>query len=367
MNTLLELMTAFAPFAKEPPKRGMLFMRLINQIISPDLAITRGSKTLAGELSREDVPFSVAHGHSEPVKFPEGLESEKERLARRSLEIQVLLATWDLSRRISVLPESAGAVKLHLGAKSLDVKAPGTRELKEAICDLLRYMEEHPVRLDEIVFEADGLDLAFPLVSPVGKFYTLLAMDVVTSVVSVPVHVIKHMLDVKRPCALDERVIPLIPVPGHASYPGGHATTTYALAVVLGEIIGATDEQKAGLECIARRISRNREKVGLHTRLDTDEGKRLGRELGDWMVKVAKEDGHAWSVIFEQATEEWKYGTSAPSPSPSSPCDWKDPQDFQAEGSSLNVGAGVEVPHDPADHLTRAADLGGDISVRQPA
>ncbi|HEX3140520.1 MAG TPA: hypothetical protein VHQ87_10730 [Rhizobacter sp.] len=338
MTTLFELLTAFEPFAKEPPRRSMLVMRLISQALDPDLAIKRGSQTLDDELDSEGAPPKSLPVRSSPAETPEGLASEEERLARRSLEIQVLLATWDLSRRIEVVSIASDKVELHLGGRPpTPIAAPSPKELKEAIRDLLDFMKEHPIRLDEIVFEADGLDLAFPLVGPCGKFHTLLAMDVVTAVVSVPVHAIKHMLDVKRPSELDVRVSPLIPVPGHASYPGGHAATTFALATVLGAIMGVTEEQQTRLDCIARRISRNREKVGLHTRLDTNEGKRLGRLMGEWMVEVAGKSGQAWSVIFAQAAAEWRAGSVAASST--SPGGRNGPQDLQAESTALHVGS----------------------------
>lgn len=364
MEPLLELLTAFGPYAKEPPKRSMLTMRLINQLIDSDLLIKRGSDTLANELGREGAPPPTAVGHSAEFSLREGLASEKEKLGRRSIEVQLLLAISDLSQRISVVPTfSEGAAELRLGATSTTFTAPDPTDLKEAVRDLLKFMQKRPLCLDEVVFESNGLDLAFPLVCPVAKFHTLLAMDVVTNVVSVPLHMIKHMLDVKRPNEIDSRVKPVIPVPGHASYPGGHAATTYALATVLAEITGASEEQKERFECIARRISRNREKVGLHTRLDTEEGKRLGRLIANWMIQVAKNDGQAWGVIFSDAKKEWGYKPAkqlAPLPSAGDHL-----QNFQADAASPYIATDLQVLHDAADHLTRTTDLGGDVSVSQ--
>ena len=322
MNDSLKLFFDLGPLAKEPPRQNTVYMRVLNQRIDPDLAIDRGWRTLREELQIEDeseseVDEDESEDESEPDEdtLAEAMDDRApttkpgEPVMRPSAEVEIVLATWDLSRRIALDLATPREAKLSLqGKEPKTVKAPSAERLEEAVERLVLLMKR-PVSLHEIIFEAAGFDLAFPLLGEIWRANTLRVMDVVTNVVSVPVHVIKNHLDVKRPSELDCRVVPLIPVPGHASFPGGHAAATYALATVLGRLMNADEAQRRALGRIARRISKNRERAGLHTRLDTRAGRRLGRLMGNWMVDVAQEDEfkhQPWSLLFARAAAEWK-------------------------------------------------------------
>ncbi|HEY3968082.1 MAG TPA: hypothetical protein VGM05_26195, partial [Planctomycetaceae bacterium] len=84
-----------------------------------------------------------------------------------------------------------------------------------------------------------------------------------------------------RPSQLSPSLMPPIDVPGHASYPSGHATESYLLAGVLAEVMPqeASTETTAGdsdstpLRRLAERVARNREVLGLHYPSDSKAGK----------------------------------------------------------------------------------------------
>jgi hypothetical protein len=115
-----------------------------------------------------------------------------------------------------------------------------------------------------------------------------------------------------RPSRLSPRLMPLIEVPGHASYPSGHSTQAHLVARCLEDVMpvevalaGAGPEGKAyrPLQCLADRIARNREVMGLHYPSDSSAGKRLAAET----YKLLKECPTVKEMI-DGAKSEWGRG-----------------------------------------------------------
>jgi membrane-associated phospholipid phosphatase len=87
-----------------------------------------------------------------------------------------------------------------------------------------------------------------------------------------------------RASQLSPSLMPPIDVPGHASYPSGHATESYLLAGMLAQVMPpaasaptlATDPDSTPLRRLAERVARNREVLGLHYPSDSKAGKFLG-------------------------------------------------------------------------------------------
>jgi membrane-associated phospholipid phosphatase len=75
--------------------------------------------------------------------------------------------------------------------------------------------------------------------------------------------------------------MPPIQVPGHASYPSGHATQSQLIAECVKLALPApatnplTAALSADLDALATRIARNREIAGLHYPSDSDAGRSL--------------------------------------------------------------------------------------------
>jgi len=79
-----------------------------------------------------------------------------------------------------------------------------------------------------------------------------------------------------RPSHVCPALLPPIQVPGHASYPSGHATQAHLIAkcvqLVLPAAAAMTAPLTADLDALAARIARNREIAGLHYPSDSAAG-----------------------------------------------------------------------------------------------
>jgi membrane-associated phospholipid phosphatase len=87
-----------------------------------------------------------------------------------------------------------------------------------------------------------------------------------------------------RPSQLWPDLMPPIDVPGHASFPSGHATESWMVALTLQRIILSTvpvvvPDVVDVTERLAQRIGRNREVLGLHYPSDSAGGKLLAQNV----------------------------------------------------------------------------------------
>jgi len=111
-----------------------------------------------------------------------------------------------------------------------------------------------------------------------------------------------------RPSQLSPSLMPPIDVPGHASYPSGHATESYLLAGILKEVMPAeasmqtdvNDLDSTPLRRLAQRVARNREVLGLHYPSDS----KAGRYLGDQSVGLLKQCNSVQHLV-PIARQEW--------------------------------------------------------------
>ena len=101
--------------------------------------------------------------------------------------------------------------------------------------------------------------------------------------------------------------MPAIPIPGHPSFPSGHATQSMLMALCLGEALAAYDDVPGRpgtwaplLQALSCRIARNREIAGLHFKSDTVAGFELARNTLDKLM-----EGHAFTALLQDATSEW--------------------------------------------------------------
>lgn len=83
-----------------------------------------------------------------------------------------------------------------------------------------------------------------------------------------------------RPSQICPALLPPIQVPGHASYPSGHATQAHLVAACLKSVMPASVQPMVNdLTVLADRIARNRQIAGLHYQNDTDAGVRLAGDI----------------------------------------------------------------------------------------
>src|SRR5215831_17744996 len=93
-------------------------------------------------------------------------------------------------------------------------------------------------------------------------------------------------------------LLPPIHVPGHASFPSGHATEAYLIALCLKEVMPSAACAPAGdvspLMRMARRIARNREVLGLHFPSDSKAGRHLAEETFKILVECDSIKDSKW-------------------------------------------------------------------------
>jgi hypothetical protein len=103
-------------------------------------------------------------------------------------------------------------------------------------------------------------------------------------------------------------LMPPVPVPGHPSFPSGHATQSMLMALCAGEAtqnqhVSDTDTTpvwRSSLQALSRRIGHNREIAGLHFPSDTRAGFQLARQTFDIL-----DEGPLFASLLDAATKEW--------------------------------------------------------------
>jgi hypothetical protein len=106
----------------------------------------------------------------------------------------------------------------------------------------------------------------------------------------------KHNLACRRPDQLDGRVMPMIPTPGHGTFPSGHATEAFAIATVLSALVRANPKQFPDADARvamtmkqAERIAVNRTVAGVHYPIDSYAGATLGTMIGRTIVALGNQ------------------------------------------------------------------------------
>ena len=126
-----------------------------------------------------------------------------------------------------------------------------------------------------------------------------------------------------RPSALSAELIPEIDVPTHPSYPSGHATQSYLVALALEKVFASRDFFPAkemrpyseGLRELAKQIGVNREWAGVH--YDSDSA--TGRELAKSLRQLWLDNERRYPLInrlIAEARSEWYENEDKTSPGP---------------------------------------------------
>lgn len=145
---------------------------------------------------------------------------------------------------------------------------------------------------------------------PAGMPWTMLVLDVLMLGLAFPLYEVKALVDLERPSrnTLGIAIAPNLVVPEHASWPAGHAYVGGLLATVLSGLApaGAARLRAAGL-----RLGFNRERAGLHTRLDTSAGFAMGAALAhDLLDRIQQatagtREARLWNAL-QCARREWQ-------------------------------------------------------------
>jgi hypothetical protein len=125
-----------------------------------------------------------------------------------------------------------------------------------------------------------------------------------------------------RPSQYSPDLLPPIDVPGHASYPSGHATESLLIALCLEKVLPPAASTPAGfapdrppppypgispLQQMAQRIARNREVLGLHFPSDSKAGRFLAQESFNILMqcKSIYDPANPNDGLLSRAAAEW--------------------------------------------------------------
>jgi membrane-associated phospholipid phosphatase len=162
---------------------------------------------------------------------------------------------------------------------------------------LASYADLRPDRASEILMQ-----LATPVpflasvafLRPDTKRWTLELLDAVFRLCQFVEFRVKHALACRRPNEYSPQVQPIIQTPGHGALPSGHATESFALALVLWQLLKASENEpyqdpSYGVQFmrLAHRITVNRTVAGVHFPIDSVAGALLGLTLGDYFMARA--------------------------------------------------------------------------------
>lgn len=92
----------------------------------------------------------------------------------------------------------------------------------------------------------------------------------------------KYKWQIARPNQFDQHLMTILDTPNHPSYPSGHATIAGCAEVVLGYFF---EHEKERLHELAKECAISRLYAGVHYPIDNEEGLRLGRHIGQIVIK----------------------------------------------------------------------------------
>ncbi len=122
---------------------------------------------------------------------------------------------------------------------------------------------------------------------------------------------LKNMFDIARPDQLDSEIEPAIPTPHFPAYPSGHAAVSGCAQVVLSYFFPA---EKNRLKEIAEENSLSRLYAGVHFAIDNDEGLRLGRQVGKYVIAQLKKERISKGGAVDLPFKEGKQAVLPPPP-----------------------------------------------------
>jgi membrane-associated phospholipid phosphatase len=200
------------------------------------------------------------------------------------------------SIKIRVRPSAANAPIVTIKRPSIDL-------LRKQLELVRAYLDQRADRLVEIVTQVGfPTDYFASILGLTGarnaKTFELIAL---TQVLAAHVAMLtKHALACRRPDRLSASVMPMLPTPGHPTFPSAHATEAFAVAVVLEGLLsdpavapffphkGRTVDL---LYKLAERIAVNRTVAGVHFPVDTWAGAALGEAVGQLILARCRPGG----------------------------------------------------------------------------
>jgi hypothetical protein len=160
----------------------------------------------------------------------------------------------------------------------LPAPLPITQAIIDELC--LLAVTERPEALGEIVQQHQNFQVCWLQLlnlTEASHPQTFLLMKLAARVGELAMIILKRRNATRaRPSQICPTLYPPVPVPGHASYPAGHALIGQLTSECLADLLPA---YKVALDKLAERVGLNRVIAGLHFHQDVDVGLDVGRQL----------------------------------------------------------------------------------------
>jgi len=201
--------------------------------------------------------------------------------------------TWD---QVLVVPDPPPVLRSGPGGDSID-------EL------LTMAVTERPEAMGEILNQNQNQQLCFLqllMINHNSHPATFWAMKLMARVGEVVMIHFKRHFKRARPSQVCPTLYPPVAVPGHASYPAGHAVIANLTAACLKEITKGPDAAPSpstfeeALDLLAETIGRNRVIAGLHYLSDISAGAQLGKDTYAFLRQIGDYKG-----AIDDAKREW--------------------------------------------------------------
>jgi len=196
---------------------------------------------------------------------------------------------------------------------------PKAAALKRELDELLELVEYRPGVMSEAMAQRSGLGAYWRgllMFNADSHPWTCDLLEIASRVGQFQAMHYKNEFNRPRPSQLSPALMPPIAVPGHASYPSGHATEAYLMAKCLEKVmpiaastpVDPNDPETTALQRMAQRIARNREVLGVHYPSDSAAGKKLAEDTFAILQKcktVNNTTNPSKPGIIQRSQQEW--------------------------------------------------------------
>ncbi|SDX05153.1 PAP2 superfamily protein [Marininema mesophilum] len=122
---------------------------------------------------------------------------------------------------------------------------------------------------------------------------------------------LKYKWDVARPDQMDSTLSTILCTPRFPSYPSGHSTISGTAAEVLTHFFPPEAKR---LDHMAREDALSRRYAGVHFNVDTNQGLRLGKQIGRIVVNVLKNQRNSADRLIDPTHVSKKHAVMGPPP-----------------------------------------------------
>jgi PAP2 superfamily protein len=190
---------------------------------------------------------------------------------------------------------------------------PGAGDRIDELLELA--VTERPEALGEILNQHQNQQLCFLQLLMIDRNShprTYFALKLAARVGEVVMMRLKRHFNRARPSQYCATLYPPVPVPGHASYPAGHALIAHLTARVLTQITtkGSASPYEDALTLLAERIGRNRVIAGLHFFSDIDAGAEAAEKTHGFLKGMPGSANptppvFTYKSVIDAAKKEW--------------------------------------------------------------